>query len=383
MGFSHTWGAMPITGGYVQLHFPTIASLWESEKRLSLARQDFDDLFFRAPTIMYGQGARRPVLPPRHHRNREVRTHEHLTPIEVERLRKAARSVGRHGLRNDTMLLEVTPMTLIQRRFHTDDIALNYMEGPARGQPVVCLHGTVSRWQLWRSVLPALAEQTHVFAFDARGYGTSGRSPQHRYHYRDFVRETAQFLRGAVHAPAVLLGHSRGATVAMAVAVEAPELVKGLCLQEPTLRRRTLSGTPEQHRRMRDLIIAHDMPALAHLLLEVDPRQPRHEALDRAENMTHMDPAAFEACASGAVWDGLDAEQLTRRLRCPTVIVTGDDAQGSVFSDAKLDRLRSLNTRVRVLRVSGARHRAHLSHPAEFVGVCLQFVHSLDVASRP
>jgi len=277
--------------------------------------------------------------------------------------------------------LEVTTMTLMQRRFHTDELELHYVEGPARGQPVVFLHGTVSRWQLWLSVLPALAEQTHVFALDARGYGTSGRSPQQRYHYLDFVRETAHFLRSAVREPAVLFGHSRGATVAMAVAVESPELVKGVCLQEPTLRHRALSGTPEQHTRMRDLIIAQDVPELAQLLLEVDPRQPRQEALDRAENMTHMDRAAFEAFASGKVWDGLDAEQLARRLHCPTVIVTGDDAQGSVFSDAELDRLRSLNTCVRVLRVAGARHRVHLSHPVEFVDACLQFVRSLDVAS--
>lgn len=274
-------------------------------------------------------------------------------------------------------------MTLMQRRFRTDEIELNYMEGPSRGQPVVFLHGTVARWQSWLSVLPALAEQTHVFAFDARGYGTSDRSPTQRYHYLDFVHETAHFLRGAVREPAVLIGHSRGATVAMAVAAESPEMVKGLFIQEPPLRRLALSGTAEQHTRIRALIIDQDVPGLAQLLLEVDPRQPPQEALDRAENMTHMDPAAFEVFASGEVWDGLDAEQLARRLRCPTVIVTGDFAQGSFFSDTELDRLRSLNARIRVLRVSGARHRVHLSHPAEFVGACLQFISSLDVASMP
>ena len=53
-----------------------------------------------------------PVPLPRHHRNREVRTREHLTPTEVERLRKAARSVGRHGLRNDTIILLAYWITL-------------------------------------------------------------------------------------------------------------------------------------------------------------------------------------------------------------------------------------------------------------------------------
>ena len=257
------------------------------------------------------------------------------------------------------------------------------MEGPARGQPVVCLHGAVARWQSWLSVLPALAEQTHVFALDARGYGASGRSPSQRYHYLDFVHETVHFLRGAVREPAVLIGHSRGATVAMAVAVESPEMVKGLFINEPTLRRLALSGNAQQHTRIRALIVAQDVPGLAQLLREIDPRQPPQEALDRAENMTYMDPAAFEAFASGEMWDGLDAEQLARRLRCPTVIVAGDCARGSLSSDADLDRLRSLNACVRILRVSGARRRVHLSHPAEFVGACLQFVRSLDVASIP
>jgi len=42
---------------------------------------------------------------PKRHKYADVRSREYLTAAEVERLRKAARSVGRHGLRNDTMIL--------------------------------------------------------------------------------------------------------------------------------------------------------------------------------------------------------------------------------------------------------------------------------------
>ena len=42
---------------------------------------------------------------PKRHKHRDVRSREHLTPPEVEKLRKAARSLGRHGDRNDTMIL--------------------------------------------------------------------------------------------------------------------------------------------------------------------------------------------------------------------------------------------------------------------------------------
>jgi type 1 fimbriae regulatory protein FimB/type 1 fimbriae regulatory protein FimE len=42
---------------------------------------------------------------PKRHKHTDVRSREHLTPTEVEKLRKAARSLGRHGDRNDTMIL--------------------------------------------------------------------------------------------------------------------------------------------------------------------------------------------------------------------------------------------------------------------------------------
>ena len=42
---------------------------------------------------------------PKRHTHADVRSREYLTPAEVARLRKAARRVGRHGLRNDTMIL--------------------------------------------------------------------------------------------------------------------------------------------------------------------------------------------------------------------------------------------------------------------------------------
>jgi len=42
---------------------------------------------------------------PKRHKHTEVRSREHLTPPEVDKLQKAARSLGRHGDRNATMIL--------------------------------------------------------------------------------------------------------------------------------------------------------------------------------------------------------------------------------------------------------------------------------------
>jgi type 1 fimbriae regulatory protein FimB/type 1 fimbriae regulatory protein FimE len=42
---------------------------------------------------------------PKRHKHTDIRSREHLTPTEVEKLQKAARSIGRHGERNATMIL--------------------------------------------------------------------------------------------------------------------------------------------------------------------------------------------------------------------------------------------------------------------------------------
>jgi len=52
---------------------------------------------------------------PKRHKHADVRSREYLTAAEVSRLRKEARRVGRHGLRNDTMILlsELAKVALI------------------------------------------------------------------------------------------------------------------------------------------------------------------------------------------------------------------------------------------------------------------------------
>jgi len=49
--------------------------------------------------------AKRTNVPPRKPKNVDCRSREYLTHAEVDRLRQAARSVGRHGHRDDTLIL--------------------------------------------------------------------------------------------------------------------------------------------------------------------------------------------------------------------------------------------------------------------------------------
>jgi type 1 fimbriae regulatory protein FimE len=43
--------------------------------------------------------------PPRKPKNKDCRSREYLTDMEIKKLRKAARNTGRHGIRDDTLIL--------------------------------------------------------------------------------------------------------------------------------------------------------------------------------------------------------------------------------------------------------------------------------------
>src|SRR6266540_7424338 len=123
---------------------------------------------------------------------------------------------------------------LRERQFETGAVTLNYAEGPPGGPPLVLLHGLSYRWQSWLGVMPHIALRWHVYAADLRGFGRSGRVPG-AYRVPDYAGDVVALLRGVADGPAVLVGHSLGAIVAIAVAADAPDLVRAAVVEEPPL----------------------------------------------------------------------------------------------------------------------------------------------------
>ena len=85
---------------------------------------------------------------------------------------------------------------LTEKTFDTGELTLNYAEGPASGPAMVLLHG-LSLWrQSWDALIPELTSSWHVFAFDLRGHGKSGRVAN-EYHVVDYSRDIVAFLRSS------------------------------------------------------------------------------------------------------------------------------------------------------------------------------------------
>ena len=98
-----------------------------------------------------------------------------------------------------------------------------------RGEPLVLMHGGLVDARFLAPNLQPLAERFHVYTPERRGHGHTP-DVEGPITYQLMAEDTIAFLEQVVRAPAVLVGHSDGAFVAMLVAMQRPELVSRLAL---------------------------------------------------------------------------------------------------------------------------------------------------------
>ncbi len=110
-----------------------------------------------------------------------------------------------------------------------------YVElNPAGPRTVLFLHGLGSYSKFWREQLNVFAAAGYrVLAMDQLGFGKSDKPAQFSYTMESMAETAAEFL-DAVNAPhAVVVGHSMGGEVALAMALRFPEQVEALVLTSP------------------------------------------------------------------------------------------------------------------------------------------------------
>ena len=118
------------------------------------------------------------------------------------------------------------------RTVDLDNVRIHYAEAGGAAPALVIVHGATGSHASFLPLLPALAQHAHVYAIDLRGHNLSGRTPG-AYQIPDYGRDVAAFLRTVVGKPAVVAGHSLGGLVTAWLAASAPDLVKGILLEDP------------------------------------------------------------------------------------------------------------------------------------------------------
>jgi pimeloyl-ACP methyl ester carboxylesterase len=195
--------------------------------------------------------------------------------------------------------------------------------------PLLLIHGTGGDRALWARVEPELAGEYRVIAYDRRGHGDNPAAPPPpRGAYDVHADDALAVLDAQAGAePAWVVGWSAGGLVALALAMRAPERVRGIVLGEPPLHAPRF-GTPRllaAFVRMKALAaLGRERAAARAFLRSVHPdgfdRLPpaRQEALlGRAKTIL-----AEIAAGTGQEW----SEDALAGIACPSAFVVGGES---------------------------------------------------------
>ncbi|MEX1005697.1 MAG: alpha/beta hydrolase [Acidimicrobiia bacterium] len=237
------------------------------------------------------------------------------------------------------------------------------------GPPVLLIHGTFGVLEVWEDVQDALAATHQAISYDRRGHG---RSPNGTSDMRIHAKDAAALIEHVATEPAIVVGWSGGAAVAMELIRTRPEQVKAAVLIEPVFH------LPRQ-KPLRSI----------RLLLTLKRDSMRGRNREAAKTMAHF---AFARRSGGNGWDELDDRQrewflsdgeglsaefkLRERFNTsadhisakevagwsvPMTYLLGEDS--APWAHAVHDALTDAAPQIRTVRVPGACHLMPLQQP--------------------
>jgi pimeloyl-ACP methyl ester carboxylesterase len=112
-----------------------------------------------------------------------------------------------------------------------DGVRMRYEDSGGAGPAVVMLHGFASSLETWDDVVPALAPSFRVVTLDLKGFGYSER-PEGDYSPGAEAKLVLGLMDRLGIAQTSVVAHSWGSSVALALALAAPERVTKLALYD-------------------------------------------------------------------------------------------------------------------------------------------------------
>lgn len=249
------------------------------------------------------------------------------------------------------------------------------------GPRVVFLHGLFGQGKNWTTVAKALQPDARVSLVDLPNHGRSGWTEG--FSYAEMAGQVADLLAAeAGGEPYAVVGHSMGGKVAMALALQRPELVDRLCVVDvaPVPTREVSSfATYVEGMRAVDLLTLTDRGAADTQLIPYVPDATiRSFLLQNLRRDTSGGPGWRWQMNLALLGDHLDEmgswpELGTAPYPGPVLWLAG--AESRYVQPAYGPAMRALFPRVQLVTVKGAGHWVHSDRPQVFLAAVRRFLH--------
>lgn len=251
-----------------------------------------------------------------------------------------------------------------------------YYEVSGEGDPLLLLHGLGSSTRDWEYQVPVFAKNHKVITLDARGHGRSDK-PAGPYGIAQFAADTAGFIRMLKAGPVHVVGLSMGGAIAFQLAVDAPELVRSMCI---------VNAGPELLPRLKDKLMLFTRLLIVRFLgmrmtgrkLAGEMFPHKHQAEFRkklVDRWAENDKGAYLDTIRALV--GWSVAGRIENITCPVLVVRGElDDTPLEVTDAQLARMPNARKAV----VKDSRHATPVDQIEKFNRLLLEFLKSMEPA---
>ena len=244
------------------------------------------------------------------------------------------------------------------------------------GETLLLVHGLGSSARDWELQTSAFASHYRVIAVDLRGHGQS-QKPAGPYSMTHFAADMDGLLQVIDAGPAHVVGISLGGMVALQLALDAPDMVRSLCIvnSAPEVTVRTLRQRAEMALRLFIIQVLGIRAMAAFVAAKVFPDSEDAQLRQTmaglwAQNDRHAYAAASRALPGWSVLNRL------KEISCPTLVVSGDRPYSSLLqSEPRLAEI--LGAQVVIFPV--ALHAAPVQQPEQFNAALRAFLSAQTV----
>lgn len=215
---------------------------------------------------------------------------------------------------------------------------LNYRE-EGSGPPVILIHGFPMNQHVWDDLADKLSESFQVVTLDLPGFGKSA-PLQEGFSLEDVGAEILGFIHERKYAMPVLVGHSLGGYVALAMAEREPNMFGGLCLFHST----ALADTEEKKQsrdKVLDFIDKQGVQAFTSNFIAQLYADSQHSSITKVKQLAVQSSMEAVTGYTAAMRDRKDRTDVLRRFPKPILLLGGEKDQAipseSIVQQASLN----------------------------------------------
>jgi pimeloyl-ACP methyl ester carboxylesterase len=227
------------------------------------------------------------------------------------------------------------------------------------GSPVVLIHGFPMHAAVWTEVAEHLNQVFRVVCVDLPGFGYSPPLPS-SFTIADVGAMLANTLKERMQESAVIVGHSLGGYVALALASSHPELVRGLVLVHSTAYP-DAAEKKQMRTKVVDLVKSNGVEAFTANFIQPLFADPNHPRIEEVRRINLASSAEAVIGYTLAMRDRPDMTGLLRSAKFPVLFVAGDRDPGIPLASVQAQTELSSGTELQVL--AGQAHMAIVEEP--------------------